>query len=88
MSGYTGRKARHRWDGPVSAECRSAGSCWLSDPLEVSVLVLLVAFLVAWLIVVIVGFAFKGLTWIALIGIVLFVGTAAIGFIRRQALRR
>jgi hypothetical protein len=56
--------------------------------LEVSVLVLLVAFLVAWLIVVIVGFAFKGLVWIALIGIVLFVGTAAIGLIRHRALRR
>ena len=51
-------------------------------------LVLLVAFLVAWLIVVIVGFAFKGLMWIAIIGIVLFFGTVAIGFIRRSALRR
>jgi hypothetical protein len=52
------------------------------------VLVLVIVLLVLWLIVAVVGFAFKGLIWLALVGIILFVGTAAIGFIRRKALRR
>jgi hypothetical protein len=56
--------------------------------LEVDVLVLVIVFLVIWLIVAIVGFAFKGLMWLAIIGIILFVGTTAIGLIRRRALRR
>jgi hypothetical protein len=51
-------------------------------------LVLLIVFLVLWLILAIVGFAIEGLTWLAIIGIVLFVGTAAIGMVRRRALRR
>ncbi|TQJ02758.1 hypothetical protein FB471_2503 [Amycolatopsis cihanbeyliensis] len=51
-------------------------------------LILLIVLLVLWLIVAIVGFAVEGLMWIAIVGIVLFVGTAAIGFVRRRALRR
>ena len=51
-------------------------------------LVLLIIFLMLWLILTIVGFAIKGLLWLAMIGIVLFVGTAAIGAVRRKALRR
>jgi LPXTG-motif cell wall-anchored protein len=51
-------------------------------------LVLIIVLLVAWLITVIIGFAFEGLIWLAIIGIVLFVGTAAIGFVRRKTLRR
>ncbi|MGN7862755.1 hypothetical protein ACTJI8_19410 [Microbacterium sp. 22303] len=38
---------------------------------------------VIWAIVAIVGFAFKGLLWLAIVGIVLFVGTATIGITRR-----
>jgi hypothetical protein len=52
------------------------------------VLVLVIVLLVLWLIVAVVGFAFKGLIWLALVGIILFVGTAAIGFVRRKDLRR
>jgi hypothetical protein len=52
------------------------------------VIVLLIVLLVLWLILAIVGFAIKGLLWLALIGIVLFVGTAVIGAVRRRALRR
>jgi hypothetical protein len=52
------------------------------------VLILVIVLLVLWLIVAVVGFAFKGLIWLALVGIILFVGTAAIGFVRRKALRR
>lgn len=33
---------------------------------------------VIWAIVAIVGFAFKGLLWLAIVGIVLFIGTVAI----------
>jgi hypothetical protein len=52
------------------------------------VVVLIIVLLVLWLVATVVGFAFKGLLWLAIIGIVLFVGTAAIGFVRRKALRR
>ena len=50
--------------------------------------VLIIVLLVLWLVATIIGFAFKGLLWLATIGIILFVGTAAIGFVRRNALRR
>ncbi|HEU5474926.1 MAG TPA: hypothetical protein VFV67_30150 [Actinophytocola sp.] len=50
--------------------------------------VLIIVLLLAWLIATIIGFAFEGLMWLALIGIVLFAGTAAIGFVRRHSLRR
>lgn len=50
--------------------------------------VLIIVLLVLWLIAAVIGFAFKGLLWIAIIAIVLFVGTAAIGFVRRNASRR
>ena len=41
-----------------------------------------------WLILSVVGFAIEGLMWLAVIGIILFVATAIIGFIRRAAGRR
>jgi len=44
--------------------------------------------LVLWAIVAVVGFAFDGLLWLAIIGIVLFVGTLIFGIIRRSAGRR
>ncbi|TDU83749.1 hypothetical protein EV138_6213 [Kribbella voronezhensis] len=47
-------------------------------------LVFLIVLLVLWLIVTIIGFAIKGLVWLAIIGIVLFLGTSAIGFVRRN----
>jgi hypothetical protein len=51
-------------------------------------LVLLIVFLVLWVILTIVGIAIKGLLWLAIIGIVLFIGTAAIGMVKRRALHR
>lgn len=51
-------------------------------------LVLVIILLVLWLILSIVGFAFEGLVWLGIIGVVLFVGTAAVGAIRRRAIRR
>jgi hypothetical protein len=51
-------------------------------------LVLLIVLLVLWLVLTVVGFAVEGLVWLGIIGIVLFLGTAAIGMVRRRALHR
>ena len=51
-------------------------------------LVLIIVLLAAWLIVSIVGFALEGLMWLGIVGIVLFLGTAVIGVVRRKALHR
>ena len=44
----------------------------------------LTVLLVAWAVLTIVGFAFEGLLWLAIIGIVLFVGTLVFGLIRTR----
>lgn len=46
---------------------------------------LIILLLVVWAALSILGFAIKGLFWLAIIGLVLFVITAIIGFIRRNA---
>lgn len=51
-------------------------------------LILIIVLLVLWLVTAVIGFAFKGLVWLAIIGIVLFVGTTAVGLVRRKTLRR
>ncbi len=43
--------------------------------------------LVLWAVLSIVGFVFEGLLWLAIIGIVLFVGTVIFGIIRQRARR-
>ena len=48
-------------------------------------LTLVIVLLAIWLILAVVGFAVKGLIWLAIIGIILFVVTAIIGWIRRTA---
>lgn len=48
----------------------------------------IVILLVLWAILAIVGFAIKGLLWLAIIGIVLFVGTVILGFVRRSARKK
>jgi hypothetical protein len=45
---------------------------------------LLVVLLVVWLVLAIVGFALKGLVWLGIIGVVLFVGTGIVGLLRRR----
>lgn len=47
----------------------------------------LLILLVAWAVLSIVGFVFEGLLWLAIIGIVLFVGTLLFGLIRRSVNR-
>lgn len=41
--------------------------------------------LVVWLVFAVVGAVVKGLFWLSLVGIVLFVGTAAVGWMNRAA---
>ena len=49
---------------------------------------LLVVALIIWLVLAVLGFVIKGLVWLAIIGIVLFVATAVYGGVKRSALRR
>ncbi|QSB04092.1 hypothetical protein [Natronoglycomyces albus] len=46
---------------------------------------IIIILLVAWAVLSIIGFVFEGLLWLALIGIVLFVGTIIFSAIRRRA---
>lgn len=48
-------------------------------------LTLVLVLLAIWLILGVVGFMFKGLLWLGFIAIILFVATAAIGWVRRKA---
>ncbi|MCF7547575.1 hypothetical protein [Pseudonocardia sp. WMMC193] len=48
---------------------------------------IIVALLVLWLVVVVVGFIVKSLFWLAIVGIVLFVATGVVGAVRRRAMR-
>lgn len=45
---------------------------------------LIIGLLVIWLVLSVLGFAIKGLFWLAIIGIVLFVITAGIGWVRNR----
>jgi len=47
----------------------------------------LVILLVAWVVLSIIGFVLEGLLWLALIGIVLFIGTLIFGLVRQRAAR-
>lgn len=47
-----------------------------------SMIALIVILLILWFGLSIVGFVFKGLMWLAIIGIALFVITAIVGFVR------
>jgi hypothetical protein len=57
------------------------------QPREVVMLILFVVLMVLWLILAIVGIAIDGLLWLGIIGIILFLGTAVIGGLRRRALK-
>ena len=46
---------------------------------------LIIGLLILWLIISVVGFTVKGLIWLAIIGLALFVITGIIGFVRRKA---
>ncbi|HEY0497111.1 hypothetical protein [Kutzneria sp. 744] len=44
--------------------------------------------LVIWLVCAVVGAVVKGLVWLLVLGAVLFVVTAVVGWVKREALRR
>ncbi|MFX1819381.1 MULTISPECIES: hypothetical protein [Micrococcaceae] len=46
---------------------------------------LIITLLVVWLVLSILGFVIKGLVWLAVIGLVLFVATAVWGWLKRNA---
>lgn len=46
--------------------------------------IVIVVLLVVWAILAVVGFVFPGLFWLGIIGIILFIGTLAIGLIRQR----
>ncbi|GGD33212.1 hypothetical protein GCM10010915_12010 [Microbacterium faecale] len=48
----------------------------------------LIILLVIWAVLSVVGFAIKGLIWLAIIGIILFAGTIIFGMIRNAARRK
>lgn len=45
---------------------------------------LIVGLLVIWFVLALLGFVIEGLFWLAIIGIVLFVATAAVGWFRNR----
>ncbi|MBB4688661.1 hypothetical protein [Amycolatopsis jiangsuensis] len=50
-------------------------------------MVALLGFLLAvWLVCVVIGIAVKGLIWLLVVGAILFVATAAVGFVKRKSL--
>ncbi|WP_197432470.1 hypothetical protein [Pseudarthrobacter sp. GA104] len=46
---------------------------------------LIITLLVVWLVLSILGFVIKGLVWLAVVGLVLFVATAVWGWLKRNA---
>jgi len=48
---------------------------------------LIIALLVLWVVLAVVGFAVKTLFWLAIVGIILFVATGIFGAMRRRAPR-
>lgn len=46
---------------------------------------LIIGLLVIWLVLSIVGFAVKGLIWLAIIGLILFVATGVWGWVKRKS---
>lgn len=44
--------------------------------------------LVVWVILIILGAVIKGLFWLVVVGVVLFLATAAYGWVKREVLRR
>jgi hypothetical protein len=44
--------------------------------------------LVIWIACAVVGAVVKGLVWLLILGVVLFIATAVVGWVKREALRR
>jgi hypothetical protein len=48
------------------------------------VLGFLLLLLVVWIALIVIGAVIKGLFWLAIVGLLLFLGTAALGWVRRR----
>jgi uncharacterized membrane protein (Fun14 family) len=48
---------------------------------------LIIALLVLWVVLAVIGFVVKSLFWLAIVGIILFIATGVFGAIRRRAPR-
>jgi hypothetical protein len=48
------------------------------------VLGIIALLLVVWLVVIVIGAVIKGLFWLAVVGLLFFLGTAALGWVRRR----
>ncbi|HWK92403.1 MAG TPA: hypothetical protein VNR17_09055 [Luteimicrobium sp.] len=48
-------------------------------------LTFVIVLLVLWAVLAVLGFAIKGLLWLAIIGLILFLGTLLVAFVRRSA---
>jgi len=48
---------------------------------------LIIALLVVWVVLAVIGFAVKSLFWLAIVGIILFIATGIFGAMRRRAPR-
>ena len=49
---------------------------------------ILIGILVIWLVISVIGFVIKSLFWLGIIGVILFVATAAIGAFRGKSITR
>lgn len=84
------RKRREFW----CLWTRAAGACerLFRFPLDAStvssMLTFIIILLAIWAVLAVLGFAIKGLVWLAFIGIILFVATAIIGWIRGRASKK
>ena len=48
-------------------------------------LALIILLLIVWLVLAVLGFVIKGLLWLAVVGIVLFLATAILALVRRSS---
>lgn len=48
----------------------------------------IIVVLILWLVVTVIGFVFKSLHWLAIIGMILLIGTGAFELVRRTTTRR
>ena len=51
---------------------------------RISMTGIIIALLIIWLVLVVLGAVLEGLFWLTVIGIVLFLGTAAYGWVKRK----
>jgi hypothetical protein len=69
----------------MKVELNSPGTFTAGRPRASSAMVgILVALLVIWLVLAVLGLVLKGLFWLFIIGLILFVATGIFGWVRRR----